>query len=119
MCDKTKELNDLDHNHKYINTVNKKVVAIPGDSILNGIDQHGLSNESFKVRVRNHPGATTEDICRHLKPEIQKKPDVVIIHVGASDLTSNSKSLENYKRMADSIRFKLPNGKLAISNVIT
>ena len=58
MCDKTKELNDLDHNHKYINTVNKKVVAIPGDSILNGIDQHGLSNESFKVRVRNHPGAT-------------------------------------------------------------
>ena len=118
-CDKTKELKNLDHNHKYINTINKKAVAIIGDSILNGIDQHGLSNESFKVRVKNHPGATTEDICDHLKPEIRKKPDVIIIHAGTNDLTNNSKSLENYKHMADSVRSKLPNCKLAISNVIT
>ena len=55
ICDKTKELKNLDHSHKYRNTVNKKVVAIIGDSNLNGIDQHGLSNESFKVRVKNHP----------------------------------------------------------------
>ena len=51
-CDKTKELKNLDHNHKYINTINKKAVAIIGDSILNGIDQHVLSNELFKVRVK-------------------------------------------------------------------
>ena len=44
------------------------MVAIIGDSILKGIDQHGLSNEYFIVRVTNHPGATTEDICDHLKP---------------------------------------------------
>ena len=25
-----------------------------GDSILNGIDQHGLSNKSFKLRDKNH-----------------------------------------------------------------
>ena len=86
---------------------------------MNGIDQHGLSNESFKIRVKNHPGATTEDICDHLKPEIRKKRDVVIIHAGTNDLTNNSKSLENYKRMTDSVRFKLPIWKLAISNVIT
>ena len=66
--DKTNELKNLDHNHKYRNTVNRKAVAIIGDSILKGSDQHGLSNESFKVRVKNHPGATTEDICDHLKP---------------------------------------------------
>ena len=48
------------------------MVAIIGDSILSGIDQHGLSNESFKLRVKNHPGATTEDICNNLKPEIRK-----------------------------------------------
>ena len=82
ICDKTKELKNLDHNHKYRNTVIKKVVVIIGDSILNGIEQHGLSNESFKVRVKNYPGAATEDICDHLKPEIWKKPDAVIIHVG-------------------------------------
>ena len=82
ICDKTKELKNLDHNHKYRNTVIKKVVVIIGDSISNGIEQHGLSNESFKVRVKNYPGAATEDICDHLKPEIWKKPDAVIIHVG-------------------------------------
>ena len=47
--DKIKELKNLDHNHKYRNTINKKAVTIIGDSILNGIDQHSLSNESFKV----------------------------------------------------------------------
>ena len=52
ICDKTKEIKNLDHNHKYRNTINKKAVTIIGDSILNGIDQHGLSNESFKVRVK-------------------------------------------------------------------
>ena len=74
---------------------------------MKGIDQHGLSNEPFKIRVKNHPGARTEDICDHLKPD-----------AGTNDLTNNSKSLENYKRMADSVRSKLPNCKLEISNVI-
>ena len=119
ICDKTKELKNLDHNNKYRNNVNKKAVAIIGDSILNGIDQCGLSNESFKVRVKNHPGVTTEDICDHLKPEIRKKSDVVIIHTATNDLTNNSKLLENYKRMADLVRSKLPNCKLALSNLIT
>ena len=93
--DKTKELKNLDHNHKYKNTANKKALAIIGDSTLNYIDQHGLSNEPFKVRVKKYSGATTEDICDHLKPEIRKKPDVVIINAGTNNLTNNSKSLEN------------------------
>ena len=41
-------------------------------------------------------------MCNHLKPEIRKTPDVVIIHAGTNDLTSNTKSLENYKSMAGS-----------------
>ena len=52
-------------------------------------------------------------------PEIRKKPHVIIIHAGTNDLTNNSKSLENYKRMAELVRSKLPNCKLAISNFIT
>ena len=74
-----------------------------GDSILNSIDQHGLSNESFKVRVKNHPGATT-NICDHLKPEIRKKPDVVITHTRTNDLSSNTKSLENIQ--LDPVRYR-------------
>ena len=95
ICDeRKKELKKLDHNHKYENAANRKAVII-GDPMLNGIDQYGLSNESFKVRVKNHPGVTT-DICDHLKTEIRKKPDIVIIHTRTSDLTSNTKSLENF-----------------------
>ena len=81
ICDQTKELKNLDHHHKCRNTVNKE------DSILNGIDHHGFSNEYFKVRIKNHPGATAENICDNLKLEIQEKPDVVIIHTGTNDLT--------------------------------
>ena len=73
------------------------MVAIIGDSILNGIDQHGLLNESFKVRFKNHLGTTTEDICDHLKPEIQKKLDTLYTLRQTIDLTNNSKTLENYK----------------------
>ena len=32
---------------------------IGGDSILHGIDQHCLPNESFKIRVKKHPGSRT------------------------------------------------------------
>ena len=63
------------------------MVAIIGDSILNGIER-----SSFKVRVKKHPRAKTEDICDHLKPEIRKKSDLVIIHAGTYDLANNSKS---------------------------
>ena len=46
------------------------MVSLSGDWILNGIDQHGLSSESFKLRVKNHPEATIKDICNHIKPEL-------------------------------------------------
>ena len=38
ICDKTKEIKNLDHNRKYRNTVTKKMLTIIDDSILNGID---------------------------------------------------------------------------------
>ena len=64
-------------------------------------------------------GVTTEDICDHLKLEIRNKPDLVMKHARKNDLINNSKSLANYKHMVDSVRSKLPNRKLAITNVIT
>ena len=66
-----------------------------GDSISDDIDQYDLLNESFKVRVKNHPEATAKDICNHLKPEIRNKPNVVVIYAGGNDLTSNTKLVEN------------------------
>ena len=94
------------------------MISIIGGSILNGIGERSLPNRYFKVRVKNHPGATTKDICDHLKLEIQKKPEVVITHAGTNDLISNTKLLENYERVTDSVGSKVPNCKLAISTVV-
>ena len=87
--------------------------------MLNGINEEGLSDDRYKIKVKNHPGATTEDICDLIKLEVRKKnPDTIIVHAGTSNITSNTKSFENYKKITDAINSKLPNCKNAISNVI-
>ena len=74
--------------------------------------------ERRKVKVKNHSGATTEDICDFIRPEVRQKPDIIIVHAGTNDITNNTKSFENYKKVTDTIKSKLPNCKYAISNVI-
>ena len=60
----------------------------------------------------------------YIKPEVHKKPDIIIVHSGWNDITSSTKSFENYKKVTDTIKImdtiktKLPNCKYAISNVI-
>ena len=41
--------------------------------MLNGINEEGLSDDRYKVKAKNHSGATTEDICDFIKPEVRKK----------------------------------------------
>ena len=39
--------------------------------MLNGINEEGLFDDRYKIKVKNHSGATTEDICDLIKPEIR------------------------------------------------
>ena len=87
--------------------------------MLNGINEEGLSNDRYKGKVKNHSGAATEDICDFIRPEVRKKSDIIIVHAAANAITNNTKSFENYKKITDTIKSKLPNCKCAISNVIT
>ena len=41
--------------------------------MLNGVKEDSLSNDRYKVKVGNHLGATTEDICDFINPKVQKK----------------------------------------------
>ena len=86
--------------------------------MLNGINKEGLSNDKYKVKVKNHSSAIREDICDFIKPEVRNKPDIIIVHAGTNDITNNTKSFENYKKITDTIKSKLPNCKYAISNVV-
>ena len=69
------------------------------------------------IDLRSRSGATTEDICDFIKPEVRQKPDIIIVYAGTNDITNNTKSFENYKKITDTIKSKLPNCKYAICNV--
>ena len=65
---------------------------------MNGINEEGLFVDRYKVKVKNHSGATTEDIRDFIKPEVRKKLDIIIGHAGTNDITNNTKLFEILKR---------------------
>ena len=50
----------------------KKDVIIIGDSMLNGIIEEGRSDDRYKFKAQNYSGATKEDNCDFIKPEVRK-----------------------------------------------
>ena len=64
----------------------RKRVFVLGDSIINGIEEKGLSKK-HNVRLRKFPGDSTEDLLDHVKPVARKKPDLIVIHFGTNDTT--------------------------------
>jgi len=68
----------------------RKQVLIVGDSMLNAIDETELRRDAF-VRVRNHPGATVEDMIDHARAHCRNiKHDGVIIVAGTNDVSRNN-----------------------------
>ena len=67
-------------------------VEIIGDSMLNGIDEGGISG-LCKAKIRRYPGCTTNDLVHHAIPSINKNPDVIICHAGTNDLTNDEDNI--------------------------
>ena len=72
----------------------RKKVLIIGDSMVKGIKKWKINKELkfTNASVNCFPGANTRDIKHYTKPSIKKNPnaEVVIIHTGTNDLSSNS-----------------------------
>ena len=64
-----------------------KTVEI-GDSMLNDVNEKGLP-KLRKVKVKNYPGATSEDILDKIDDLLKVKPDCLLVYVGTNDLTNN------------------------------
>lgn len=100
--DKNNKTPDNKNKNNNTNVIDRKNVFIVGDSLLNGINENGMKKLNHNVKVRNHPGATTEDIIDHIKPILRKKPDLLIVHSGTNDLTNEkvntTECLENINR---------------------
>ena len=65
---------------------NTTVIAC--DSIIIGIRDEHLSGKYGVVKVRNFPGATTEDMQHDLLPILERNPCRLILHVGTNDAES-------------------------------
>ena len=60
-----------------------------GDSVITGIDEKRLSKNRL-VKVHDFREATLADINHHIIPILNKKPDVIILHVGTNDSVSRT-----------------------------
>ena len=92
----------------------RKRVFVLGDSIINGIEEKGLSKK-HNVRLRKCPGDSTEDLLDHVKPVARKKPDLIVIHFGTNDTTSGKDTKENVQKAIDTIKEESPSTEIAIS----
>ena len=71
----------------------KPRVIITGDSLLNSINEKGLSKDN-RVEIKNFPGGTTETISEEVEELVKNKPDTLIVHAGTNDLTEGKKCVE-------------------------
>ena len=95
----------------------KKKIVVTGDSILNGVNEKGLS-KSRNVKVKNYPGVASEDILDKIDDLLKVKPDCLLVHVGTNDLTNNVNLLNSVKKMVNKVKNSSPNTKLVFSSVI-
>ena len=58
----------------------KKNIVIIGDSIIKNVNGRDVSRGD-SVKIRPHPGASTEDLIDHIKPAMRKNPDIVVIQL--------------------------------------
>ena len=96
----------------------KKKVTITGDSMLNGINERGLSKHQ-KVKVKNFSGGTGETIIENLDDLVADKPDCLIVHAGTNDITNGINSLNCAKKILKKVKQVSPNTKVVFSSLIT
>ena len=62
----------------------KKEVFIIDDSMIKYVNGREVSRNN-PVKVRSHPGATTDDFIDYVRSTVRKKPNSIIIYTEASD----------------------------------
>ena len=89
--------------------------------MLSGIEERRIAKRKRKVKVKNFPGATIDDMYDYIKPLLKKCPDNIILHVGTNN-TVNEPSKIVLGKLLDLKKFiehTLPESNVVISNLIT
>ena len=67
---------------------------------VNGREISGSSS----VKIRSHPGATTEDLIDYVRPTARKNPKMMVIHSGTNDLTCKVNTLQKIRKVINAIK---------------
>ena len=92
-------------------------VEIIGDSILNNINARGISKKG-NVKVLSHSGATSKDLKSHIIPTINRKPNVLIIHIGTNDLVNQEDAVANLETIVNRVKRKSAHTNIVISSLL-
>ena len=91
----------------------KQEIVIIGDSIIKHVNGREVSRNNI-VKVRSHPGATTEDLIDYVKPSVRKKPKMVILHTGTNDITNNINTMQKIRKVINTVRENDANEEIEI-----
>ena len=89
--------------NKNLHKWDKNTTLIVGDSMFSGIEERRISKRDRKVKVKNFPGATIDDMYDYIKPLLEKCPDNIILHVGTNNTVNESSKILYQKVMLSSL----------------
>ena len=85
------------------NKTPKKDIVIIGDSMIKYINGREISRSS-SVKIRSHPGATTEDLIDYVRPTARKKTKMMVIYSGTNDITNKVNTLQKIRKVINAIK---------------
>ena len=93
----------------------KKRVVITGDSMLNGINEKGMS-KNYSVKVNNFPGGTSATILENIDQLVKTKPDCLVVHAGTK--ANGTNLLNQAKKLVKQVEKVYQNIKIVFSSII-
>ena len=96
------------------NSSKRKRIFLIGDSIINGINENGISS-THHISVRRCPGDRPRDLVNHVKPIVRKKPDMILVHFGTNDVTNGINTEDEMQKAIDHILNESPETDIVIS----
>ena len=86
--------------------------------MLKSIHERGMNmDENIKVNIWEYPGVSSVAILDHIKPNLRKAPEQIIIHAGPNDISNNTSYLKNVKKIVKLVKETCKDIKLSFSSV--
>ena len=88
--------------------------------MLSGTEERILKKEK-KVKVKNFPGVTIDDMYDYIKPLLKRCPDNIILYVETVNTVNEPSKmvLDKLLNLKKFIEHTLPESNIVISNLIT